>query len=133
MVKVIVDTSIWIDYLKCGKYKPEMELLLRKQKAITTEAILLELIPVLIHHKQDEIVDLLRSLERVPVFVNWTALVDAQVKCLKNGMNKIGPIDLIIMQSAIEYSVMIFSADKHFKVLNKHFDFKLYEPESAEQ
>lgn len=132
MVKVIVDTSIWIDYLKYGKYKPEMELLLRKQKAITTETILLELVPVLIHHKQDEIVDLLRSLERVPVFVNWTALVDAQVKCLKNGMNKIGPIDLIIMQSAIEYSVMIFSADKHFKVLGKHFDFKIYEPESAE-
>ena len=132
MVKVIVDTSVWIDYFKHGKYIPEIKSLLEQQRLITNDVIIAELLPIIIHDKKEQIAELLNALERIPVFVNWNGLIDAQIKCLKNGYNKIGLLDLMILQTSIEHSVEIFSVDKHFQALGKIFHAKIYKHANSE-
>ena len=132
MVKVIVDTSVWIDYFKHGKHVPEIKTLLEQQRLVTNDVILAELLPIIIHDKKEQIADLLNTLERIPVFVNWNGLIDAQIKCLKNGHNKIGLLDLMILQTSIEYSAEVFSVDKHFNALGKIFHAKIYKQATIE-
>jgi predicted nucleic acid-binding protein len=126
MVKVIVDTSVWIDYLKHGKHVNEIRTLLEQQRLVTNDVIMAELLPVIMHDKKKQISELLNALERIPVFVNWNNLIDAQLKCLKNGHNKIRLLDLMILQTSIEYSVEIFSVDKHFHALAELFQVKIF-------
>ena len=126
MVKVLVDTNVWIDYFKNGMHVKEIRSLLEQQCLVTNDVVIAELLPIIIHDKKEEIADLLNALERIPVFVNWNALIDAQQKCLKNGYNKIGLLDLMILQTSIEHSLEIFSIDKHFQALAKIFKIKLY-------
>jgi predicted nucleic acid-binding protein len=126
MVKVIVDTNIWINYFKHGLHVNEIRALLEQQRLVTNDVIMAELLPIIIHDKKDDLADLLNALERIPVFVNWNGLIDAQQKCLKNGYNKIGLLDLMILQTAIEHSLEIFSVDKHFQAMAKIFKVKLH-------
>ena len=132
MVKVIVDTSVWIDYFKFGRYIPEIKSLLEQQRLITNDVIMAELLPIIIHDKKEQIAELLNALERIPVFVNWNGLIDAQIKCLKNGFNKIGLLDLMILQTSIDHSVEIFSVDKNFQALGKIFHAKIYKHANSE-
>ena len=97
MVKVLVDTSVWIDYFKHGKHVPEIKSLLEQQRVVVNDPILAELLPIIIHDKRDELADLINALEKIPVFVNWDGLIEAQVRCLKGGFNKIGLLDLMIL------------------------------------
>ncbi len=126
MVKVLVDTSIWINYFKHGLHVPEIKALLEQQRIVVNDAILAELLPIILHDKKTELADLLNALERIPVFVNWDGIIDAQVKCLKNGYNKIGILDLMILQTAIEHSLEVFAVDKHYLAFAKIFKVKLY-------
>jgi len=126
MVKVLVDTSIWIDYLKYGKYVSEIRSLLEQQRIVTNDVIIAELLPIILNDKKREVAELLNALERIPVFVDWNGLIAAQQKCLKNGFNKIGLLDLMILQTSIEHSVEIFAVDKHFRALGKIFNAKIF-------
>lgn len=126
MVKVLVDTNVWIDYFKHGKHVNEIRSLLEQQRLVTNDVVMAELLPIIIHDKKETIADLLNALERIPVFVNWNGLIDAQQKCLKNGFNKIGLLDLMILQTSIEHSLEIFSVDKHFQAIAKIFKIKLF-------
>lgn len=129
MVKVLVDTNVWINYFKHGTYVKEIRTLLEQQCLVTNDVVLAELLPIILHDKKEEIADLLNVLERIPVFVNWDSLIDAQQKCLKNGYNNIGLLDLMILQSSLEHSVEIFSVDKHFQAIAKIFKIKLFKPQ----
>ena len=130
MVKVLVDTSVWIDYFKHGKHVDQIKMLLEQQRLVTNDVILAELLPVILHDKKEPISELLNALERIPVFVNWEGLIRTQLKCLKNGYNKIGLLDLMILQSSIEHSTEIFSVDKHFQALGELFHVQIFKHES---
>jgi predicted nucleic acid-binding protein len=50
-----------------------------------------------------------------------------QTANLKNGINKVGIPDLIIMQNAQEHSVPLFTLDRHFALMSKIHGITLYE------
>lgn len=50
-----------------------------------------------------------------------------QVRCLKNGINKVGIPDLLITQNAVQYGLRIFSRDKHFLPLQQVIPLDFYE------
>ena len=121
--KVLVDTSVWIEYFKKGGI-PELDRLLEEDLACVNEIIFTELAPSLI--KQNEIVALkgLQAIEKIPLKIDWQIIREYQLMNLKNGINKVGIPDLIILQQVVDEKITLFSLDKHFKLMRKiiHFD-----------
>lgn len=123
---VLVDTSIWIDYFRAGNHSKNLDALIDENIVVTNDIILAELIPYLKIKKQDKVIQLLYEIKRIPLDINWNEIVAFQVKCLKNGANGVGIPDLIIAQNAKQYDCMVYSLDKHFKLLNQMLQVHLY-------
>jgi predicted nucleic acid-binding protein len=123
---VLVDTSIWIDYFRAGNHSKNLDALIDENIVVTNDIILAELVPYLKIKKQDKVIQLLYEIKRIPLDINWNEIVAFQVKCLKNGANGVGIPDLIIAQNAKQYDCMVYSLDKHFKLLNQMLQVHLY-------
>ena len=123
---VLVDTSIWVDYFRGGNNSPDLDVLIEENLIVTNDIILAELVPFLKIKKQITVVKLLQEINRVPMQINWDELIEFQVKCLKAGANGVGIPDLIIAQNAKSNNCKIYSLDKHFRVLNRIVNVKLY-------
>ena len=124
--EVLVDTSIWIDYLKSGDNSSDMDSLIDKNLLLTNDIIQAELIPSPKIKKQTKVIELLQNINRTPLKINWEKIIESQVLCLKSGANGVGIPDLIIAQNAKENDCMIYTLDKHFRLLNKVLKVKLY-------
>lgn len=123
---VLVDISIWIDYFKNGMKSSDLDQLIDDNMLVTNDIILAELIPYLKLDKQTKLVNLLGEITRIPLQINWSEIIEFQVKCLKNGVNGIGIPDLIIAQNAKDNKCKIYSLDKHFRLLNEFINVELY-------
>jgi len=93
---------------------------------VTNELILVELIPVLRLQKQRRLIRLLETIRLVPIEIGWSQLTELQVKCLRKGINRIGIPDLIIAQQAMGQNLILYTLDKHFQLLKKHFSLALF-------
>ena len=124
-MSVLVDSSVWIDYFRNGNDR--MDSLIEEDLVVTNEIILSELIPSLKLQKQEEVIESLLSLDSAELNIDWELIRQYQILNLQNGINKVGIPDLIIIQQTIEQNLYLFSLDKHFKLMQKHFDFKLFE------
>ncbi|TDI91045.1 MAG: PIN domain nuclease, partial [Caldithrix sp.] len=91
----------------------------------TNDLILAELIPFLKVKKQFRVMRLLTEITNIPLNINWQKIIDFQTTCLRNGINNIGIPDLIILDNAIQNDLVLFTADKHFNIINKHIGFEL--------
>jgi len=58
--------------------------------------------------------------------VDWDEIVQTQITCLRNGINKVGVPDLIIAQHAIQNGLQLLSRDKHFERLSRYTPLALY-------
>jgi len=125
-MKVLVDTSVWIDYFRAGNNSSDMDTLIDENMIVTNHIILAELVPYLKIKKQPKVIELLHEVNRTPLVINWEEIIDFQVKCLKSGANGVGIPDLIIAQNANENNCEVYSIDKHFRLLNKILKIKLY-------
>ncbi|PCI70133.1 MAG: PIN domain nuclease [Gammaproteobacteria bacterium] len=123
---VLVDTSVWIDYFRGGNHSSDLEGLIDEDILVINDIILAELIPYLKIKKQLKVIKLLHEIKRLPLSIDWEKLIDAQVKCLKGGANGIGIPDLIIAQNAEANNCMVYSLDKHFQLLSRFTNIKLY-------
>ncbi|MEQ8906152.1 PIN domain-containing protein [Ekhidna sp.] len=124
-MSVLVDSSVWIDYFRNGNDR--MDSLIEEDLVVTNEIILSELIPSLKLQKQEEVIESLLSLDSAELNIDWELIRQYQILNLQNGINKVGIPDLIILQQTIEQNLYLLSLDKHFKLMQKHFDFKLFE------
>jgi len=122
--KVLVDSSVWIEYFRKGNI-PLIDHLLQESLACTNELILTELQPVLKHRKRTDILEGLYALERIPMRIDWTIVRAYQLMNLQNGINKVGIPDLIILHQVIDEKIALFSFDKHFKMMNEYVNFEL--------
>jgi predicted nucleic acid-binding protein len=125
-MEVLVDTSIWIDYFKSGDNSSDMDSLIDENILVTNDIILAELLPYLKIKKQTKVIELLQNINRPPLKINWEKIIETQVLCLKSGASGVGIPDLIIAQHAKENDCMIYTLDKHFRLLNKVLKVKLY-------
>jgi hypothetical protein len=125
MNRVLVDSSVWIEYFQSETKHSDIDDLIDGNLLCTNDLILAELLPFLYIEKENELIESLNSLEKVDIDISWDIIVQMQIQNIKNGINGVGIPDLIILQNVIENNLVLYSADKHFRLMKKIFDFKL--------
>ena len=116
-MSVLVDTSIWIEYLRTGNNSEKLDYLIDENLIVINDLILAELVPSLRARYQRKIVKLLHNISKLELSINWDQIIEFQFKCLKNGLNGIGIPDLIVAQNAKQNHCEIYSLDRHFKLM----------------
>lgn len=123
-MSVLVDSSVWIDYFRNGKNE-QLDQLIQEDIIVINDIILTELVPALAIRQQKEVISSLESIERIPLFIDWDLIRRYQVLNLKNGINKVGIPDLLILQQVIEKNLTLYSFDKHFELMQANLDYKV--------
>jgi len=123
---VLVDTSVWINYFAGNEKALRLEKLIDINNLCINDLILTELIPSINHLKEYELKDLLYSIRKIDLAIDWNTLIQLQTINLKNGINKVGIPDLMIAQNAMENEFELFSNDKHFELMAEIHPLRLY-------
>jgi predicted nucleic acid-binding protein len=123
---VLVDSSVWIEYFKGNNKTIALNNLLDVNTVCVNDLILSELLPSINHKKEKELKELLLTITKIPLTINWNRIILLQTQNLKNGLNKVGIADLIITQNVIDNNLELFSLDKHFEIMSTLHDFKLF-------
>ena len=123
---VLVDTSVWIDYFKGGESVEKMNYLIDCNEICLNDVILSELIPSLNLKNETELKAILLDITKLPLSINWAQIIAFQTQNLKQGFNKIGLPDLIILQNAVNNEIPIYTLDKHFSLMADSFGLELY-------
>ena len=121
----LIDSSVWISFL--NGYDTCLDRFLPENAALVNEVILMELLPFFHALKNQQSIDLIMNINKIPLAIDWDHLMKLRLKNLQNGINNVGIPDLIILQQAIQNNLPICSLDKHFKLMQKVFDFELIE------
>ncbi len=125
-MRVLVDTSVWVAYFRGDSDVPALDWLIEEDLIVTNDLILAELIPVLLVRRERKLVALLGEVERLPLALEWAGIIDMQVTCLRNGINKVGIPDLVLAQQSIQCGLSLFTLDKHFCLMSRHLPLALY-------
>jgi len=123
-MKVLVDSSVWIDYFRNGANEL-LDRLITEDLVVINEVILTELVPALELKQHIEVIESLESLEIIPLSIDWMSLRKYQTLNLKNGINKVGIPDLLILQQVVETPLTLFSFDKHFSLMKLNLSFEI--------
>jgi len=122
--RILVDSSVWIEYFKNGGIK-KLDRLIEEDLVCINELIFTELAPVLMLKKETEILEGLQAISMISLNVDWEIVRDYQLMNLKSGIHKVGIPDLIILQQVIDEKITLYSFDKHFKLMRGHLTFDL--------
>jgi hypothetical protein len=126
MKRILVDSSVWIDYFSGGSHVNKLSELIENNSICMNDIILAELLPFLYHKKEDKLASLLLSVEKAPLMIDWQRIVDFQIVNLRHGINKVGIPDLMIVQNVLDNGLELFSLDKHFVLMRKLFKFNMF-------
>ncbi|MBM9547795.1 PIN domain-containing protein [Leptospira sp. 201903074] len=128
MNQVLLDSSVWIEYFRNSnsKVSSEVDKLIDIGNIFTNQLILTEIIPYLKAKKQNQLIQIMESIETFEMFIDWKQIIEFQITNLKNGINKIGIPDLLILQNTIQNQCTLFTLDKHFKLMSKVHKLDLY-------
>ncbi len=126
-MRVLTDTSVWIDYFRSGENSQALDYLLDVEGAVVNDLILTELIPFLRLRKQNAVMKLLAKLSKCPLVIDWQEIREFQFRCLKAGINGIGIPDLLIAQNSRQFECRIFSLDKHFEKMRDLVGLDIYD------
>ena len=125
-MSVLIDTSIWVDYLRGGRHGGAIDILIDENLIVINELVLSEIIPTLAVQGQTKLIALLRLLPMQPLSIDWDEIRTVQTKCMKKGFNGIGIPDLIVAQNAILHHTLLYTIDKHFHWLTEITPLKLF-------
>lgn len=128
-MRVLVDSSVWIDYFRSGEHATSLDWLIDENLLVINDIILAELVPFLRLKKQTSIIRLLNALEKLPLKIEWAEIIEFQVKCLEAGFNGLGIPDLLIAQNVRQSGCQIYSLDKHFRLVSQIIDIDVMETE----
>lgn len=126
-MSILVDSSIWIDYFRNTGRADALEFLIEENLVVVNDLILTELIPALTMQKRTKLISLLREIKRQAILIDWNELIKFQTVCLANGINAVGIPDLIIAQNALQGRLQLMTNDKHFFLLSRYIDLRLFE------
>jgi len=118
-MRVLIDTSVWIDYFKSGANSNRLDDLLDDNLVVINNVILAELVPFLAIKKQFKVIALLNNITLLSLKADWAEIIRWQTLSLSNGHNGVGIPDLLIAQNSKQQNCKIYSLDKHFHLLNK--------------
>ena len=118
MTKILVDTSIWIEYFKANKEVLEIIHDRKNYEIFIAGPIITELIQGLKTEKEKAKFSMcIDAIPKLPL--NDTIWVDAgnYGNTLRRSGVTIPLADLIIFTMACKYNCSLFSLDKHFKII----------------
>ena len=123
---ILVDSSVWIEYFKGNESVLTLNELIDNNSLCINNLILAELLPSINHKKENDLKELLLTIEKIDLILDWHQIIIMQTINLKNGINKIGISDLIIAQNAIENNIELYAIDKHFALMSEVHELKLF-------
>ena len=123
---ILVDSSVWIEYFKGNDKTLPLNDLIDSNNVCINDLILSELIPSINQKKEEDLKELLLSIEKVPLDINWNQIIYMQTLNLRNGINKIGIVDLLITQNTIENDLELFTLDKHFQLMSEVHGIRIF-------
>jgi predicted nucleic acid-binding protein len=131
MTRVLVDSSVWIHYFNgesMGTHSQTNLLsdLIDGNQVCTNDLILTELLPFIRHAGEKKLANLLLSIEKYAIQIDWERVMHAQEINLKHGINKVGIPDLILLQNVLDNHLSLFTLDKHFTLMKKYHPLRLY-------
>ena len=122
----IIDSSAWIEYFKGNHKYYFIKDLIYSNTICTNDIILTELLPSIIHKKENDLAELLNSITKYELSINWQEIQNMQILNLKHGNNNIGISDIVIVQNCIQNNLKIITNDKHFIAMAKYIPFEIY-------
>ena len=126
-MSVLVDSSVWVEYLRGENPDDDrLDWLISEGLVVCNELILAELLPPLLVRRHTRLASLLKELPTLPLDIDWPQIVEDQVTCLRNGINKVGIPDLLIAQNARKHSVSLFTRDRHFRLMARHVGLAIF-------
>lgn len=126
-MNTLVDSSIWIDYFRGAGPTEIVDLLIKENNIFTNDLILAKLIPALQVRSHNRLISLLRQIKQHPVAIDWDDIVAMRTTCMRNGINGVGILDLVIAQNAIQNDLYLLTSDKHFELLSEYVPLSLFE------
>jgi predicted nucleic acid-binding protein len=123
---VLVDTSAWIDFFKGLESASVLLDLIDANRICINDLILAELLPSINHRKENNLKDLLNTITKIDLKINWHNIIGMQTLNLENGINNAGIADLIIVQNAIDNNIALFTVDKHFSLMSNLHGLRLF-------
>ncbi len=125
MNNYLIDSSAWIEYFKTHKEFQFIDDLIDVNTICTNDLVLSELLPSIIHKREKQLSELLSSIRKFPIEIDWEEIRQFQVLNLKHGNNNVGIADLIIVQNCIQNKLILVTNDKHFKLMKKYISFEI--------
>ena len=122
MSRILVDTSVWVDYFRGEEKAKVLDDYIDLNQICINDLILSELLPSLIMKEEFQLVEILETINRLSLTIDWRQIREFQLVNLKNGVNKVGIPDLIIYQNAISNNAELLSRDKHFNLMAEHIN-----------
>jgi predicted nucleic acid-binding protein len=122
----LIDSSVWIEYFKGNRMYSFITDLIYTNAICTNDIILTELLPSIIHKGENELADLLNSLRKNILIIDWQEIQNIRILNLKHGNNNVGISDIIIAQNCIQNELKLITNDKHFGIMTQYIPLKLY-------
>ncbi|WP_010262230.1 PIN domain-containing protein [Treponema primitia] len=131
MKSILIDSSAWIEYFRGNEKYRYIKNLIYSNITCTNDLILTELLPSIIHRKEKILEELLNSLTKYKMEINWKELQEIQTMNYKHGCNNIGITDLMIAQNCIQNDLKIIAQDKHFSEMAEYIPLRIYEQDKV--
>jgi predicted nucleic acid-binding protein len=116
-MKYIIDSNIWIEYFNRKNYFDSVSDLLVNNEVYINEIILAELIPSAKAKNEKVFIECLYGIELLELNIDWNEIIGIQYYCIKNGINKLGLLDIAIAQNAKQNDIGIFTIDRNMILL----------------
>ena len=123
----LIDSSAWIEYFRGNQKYYFIKDLIYSNAICTNDIILAELLPSIIHRKENNLAGLLNRITKYMLLIDWQEIRNIQILNLRHGNNNIGISDIIIMQNCIQNNLRLISNDKHFIAMAKYMPLELHE------
>jgi predicted nucleic acid-binding protein len=113
----IIDSNIWIEFFNKKNFFDSVSELLINNNTYLNKIILAELIPSAQAKREFEFIECLSGIETLDLNIDWDEIIGIQIQCIKNGINKLGLLDIAIAQNARQNNAGIFTVNHHMILL----------------
>jgi len=121
----LVDASAWIEYFRGNQKYSFIKELINTNAVCTNDIVLTELLPSIIHKKEDKLAELLTCVKKYELTIDWQEIRDIQLLNLRHGSNNVGIPDIVIAQNCMQNELKIITNDKHFEVMAGYIPLKV--------
>jgi predicted nucleic acid-binding protein len=122
----LVDTSAWIEYFKGDSAFLFIKGLLKINSVCVNDVVLTELLPSMRRRRETELIDLITSIPKIDVIIDWDEIQAYQLENLRHGNNNVPLTDMIIAQNCIQNKVELIARDNHFNIMSGYLPLKMY-------